>query len=153
MAEIAMEPSWKQHLLPEFSKPYMHSLRQFLMKEKAAKKIIYPKGSEFFAALNATPFEKVKVVIIGQDPYHGPNQAHGLCFSVKPGVDIPPSLRNIYAELKNDLKITPPAHGCLTKWAEQGVLLLNATLSVVAGQAGSHQKRGWEIFTDAVIDH
>jgi len=153
MADVALEPSWKNHLLPEFSKPYMQELREFLRKEKAAKKIIYPKGSEFFAALNATPFENVKVVIIGQDPYHGPNQAHGLCFSVKPGVGIPPSLRNIYAELKSDMGITPPTHGCLTKWAEQGVLLLNATLSVVAGQAGSHQKRGWETFTDAVIDH
>lgn len=153
MAEVALEPSWKSHLLPEFNKPYMQELREFLRQEKAAKKIIYPKGSEFFAALNATPFEKVKVVIIGQDPYHGPNQAHGLCFSVRKGVDIPPSLRNIYAELKSDLGITPPAHGCLTNWAEQGVLLLNATLSVVAGQAGSHQKRGWETFTDSVIDH
>jgi uracil-DNA glycosylase len=152
MSEIALEPSWKNHLLPEFSKPYMQELGQFLRKEKAAKKIIYPKGSEFFAALNATPFENVKVVIIGQDPYHGPRQAHGLCFSVQPGVDIPPSLRNIYAELKNDLGIEPPKHGCLTKWAEQGVLLLNATLSVEAGRAGSHQGRGWEAFTDAVID-
>lgn len=152
MADVALEPSWKNHLLPEFSKPYMEDLRQFLKQEKAAKKIIYPKGVEFFAALNATPFEKVKVVIIGQDPYHGPNQAHGLCFSVKPGVDIPPSLRNIYKELKNDLGIEPPNHGCLTKWAEQGVLLLNATLSVEAGRAGSHQGKGWEAFTDSVID-
>jgi uracil-DNA glycosylase len=152
MADVAINPSWKQHLLPEFSKPYMQNLRNFLQKEKSAKKIIYPKGSEFFAALNATPFENVKVVIIGQDPYHGPNQAHGLCFSVKPGVDIPPSLRNIYAELKNDLQIEPPKDGCLTHWAEQGVLLLNATLSVEAGRAGSHQGKGWEEFTDSIID-
>jgi uracil-DNA glycosylase len=151
MADVAIEPKWKQHLLPEFSKPYMQTLRQFLQKEKAAKKIIYPKGIEFFAALNATPFDHVKVVIIGQDPYHGPNQAHGLCFSVKSGVEVPPSLRNIYKELKSDLGFDPPKDGCLTRWAEQGVLLLNATLSVEAGKAGSHQKKGWEEFTDSII--
>ncbi|MBX3020992.1 MAG: uracil-DNA glycosylase [Bdellovibrionales bacterium] len=148
-----MEASWKQHLLPEFSKPYMNSLREFLKKEVAARKVIYPRGSEFFAALNACPFDKVKVVILGQDPYHGVNQAHGLCFSVKPGVEIPPSLVNIYKELKNDLGIAPAAHGHLQSWADQGVLLLNATLSVEAGKAGSHQKKGWEQFTDAVVEH
>lgn len=150
---IQLEPTWKTRLAPEFEKPYMSGLREFLRKEVAAKKRIFPKGSEFFAALNHTPFEKVKVVILGQDPYHGPGQAHGLCFSVKPGVDVPPSLVNIYKELKNDLGIERPAHGYLQSWADQGVLLLNATLSVEAGRAGSHQNKGWEQFTDAVIDH
>lgn len=129
----------------------MQELRQFLKKERAARKVIYPRGSEFFAALNHTPFASVKVVILGQDPYHGANQAHGLCFSVKPGVDIPPSLINIYKELKNDLGIEPAKHGHLQSWADQGVLLLNATLSVEAGRAGSHQNKGWEQFTDAII--
>ena len=149
--KIQMEPSWKEHLLPEFGKDYMQELKKFLKAERDAKKTIFPKGSEFFAALNHTPFEKVKVVILGQDPYHGVGQAHGLCFSVKPGVDVPPSLVNIFKELKNDLGIEPPKHGHLTHWADQGVLLLNATLSVEAHKAGSHQKRGWETFTDAVI--
>lgn len=148
----SLEPSWKNHLEVEFSKPYMQSLREFLTREKKVQKVIYPKGSEFFAALNTTPFEKVKVVIIGQDPYHGPNQAHGLCFSVRPGVAVPPSLVNIYKELESDLGIKPPKHGCLTSWAKQGVLLLNATLSVEAGKAGSHQNKGWESFTDRIID-
>jgi uracil-DNA glycosylase len=152
MPEIALEPTWKQHLIGEFSKPYMQSLRQFLLEQKNKRKIIFPRGSEFFAALNETPFEKVKVVILGQDPYHGPNQAHGLCFSVRPGVAVPPSLRNIYTELKSDLGIAVPNHGCLADWAKQGVLLLNATLSVESGQAGSHQGRGWEEFTDRIID-
>lgn len=151
--KIQLEPSWKAKLLPEFAKPYMEQLKSFLREQSAAKKTIYPRGSEFFAALNHTPFEKVKVVILGQDPYHGPNQAHGLCFSVKPGVDIPPSLKNIYKEMKTDLGIDQPAHGYLESWADQGVLLLNATLSVEAGRAGSHQNKGWEQFTDAVIDH
>lgn len=150
---ILLEPSWKTRLSEEFGKPYMTELRNFLAKEKASKKIIYPRGNEFFAALNGTPFEQVKVVILGQDPYHGPNQAHGLCFSVRPGVDIPPSLRNIYLELKADLGVEPPDHGYLQKWADQGVLLLNATLSVEAGRAGSHQNKGWENFTDAIVDH
>jgi uracil-DNA glycosylase len=149
---IQLEPSWKNHLVGEFSKPYMNNLRAFLKKEKDAKKVIYPRGSEFFAALNQTPFDKVKVVILGQDPYHGVNQAHGLCFSVRPGVEPPPSLVNIYKELRSDLGIEPPDHGYLTHWADQGVLLLNATLSVEAGKAGSHQGKGWEEFTDAVID-
>jgi len=150
---IQLEATWKNRLMPEFDKPYMQGLREFLKKEMAAKKRIFPKGTEFFAALNTTPFENVKVVILGQDPYHGPGQAHGLCFSVKPGVDIPPSLVNIYKELKSDVGFEPPNHGHLQKWAEQGVLLLNATLSVEAGKAGSHQKKGWEQFTDAVIHH
>src|SRR5437879_4218760 len=117
---IQLDPSWKTRLLPEFSKPYMAELRKFLAHERAVKKVIYPRGQEFFAALNLTPFEKVKVVILGQDPYHGPRQAHGLCFSVRPGVDVPPSLQNIYKELKSDLGIDPPAHGYLQSWAEQG---------------------------------
>lgn len=150
---IQLESSWKTRLLPEFSKSYMLELRKFLRRETKAKKTIYPRGPEYFAALNYTPFEKVKVVIIGQDPYHGINQAHGLCFSVKLGVDIPPSLKNIFKELKTDLGITPPKHGNLEHWAQQGVLLLNATLTVEGGKAGSHQKKGWEQFTDAVIDH
>ncbi|HTF16307.1 MAG TPA: uracil-DNA glycosylase [Burkholderiales bacterium] len=149
---VRLEPSWKARLLPEFSQAYMQGLREFLNKEKSAGKVIYPRGPEYFAALAHTPFDKVKVVILGQDPYHGPKQAHGLCFSVRPGVEIPPSLQNIFIELKNDLGIEPPNHGHLTHWAEQGVLLLNATLSVEAGKAGSHQNRGWEKFTDAVID-
>lgn len=149
--KIQLEPSWKSRLEGEFKKPYMENLREFLKKEIAARKTIYPRGSEYFAALNHTPFEQVKVVILGQDPYHGPGQAHGLCFSVRPNVDVPPSLVNIYKELKNDLGIERPPHGFLKSWADQGVLLLNATLSVEAGKAGSHQKRGWEEFTDAVI--
>lgn len=149
---IQLDPSWKAHLLPEFSKTYMVNLRAFLLKERETKKRIYPRGSEYFAALNACPFERVKVVILGQDPYHGPGQAHGLCFSVRPGVDIPPSLMNIFKELKSDLGIEPPNHGHLQTWAAQGVLLLNATLTVEAGKAGSHQRKGWEQFTDAIID-
>jgi len=149
---IRIEPSWKARLLREFTQPYMRDLREFLKKEISARKVIYPRGAEYFAALDHTPFDKVKVVVLGQDPYHGVNQAHGLCFSVRPGVDIPPSLQNIFIELKNDLGIEPPDHGHLTHWAEQGVLLLNATLTVEAGKAGSHQNKGWEKFTDAVID-
>lgn len=151
--QIQLEPSWKNKLQPEFSKPYMTQLREFLKKEEQAKKTIFPADSEYFAALNHTPFEQVKVVILGQDPYHGPNQAHGLCFSVRHGVVVPPSLQNIFKELKADLGIDRPSHGHLDYWAKQGVLLLNATLTVQAGMAGSHQKKGWEQFTDAVIDH
>jgi uracil-DNA glycosylase len=150
--KVRLEPSWKARLLPEFSRPYMRDLREFLKKEVQARKIIYPRGGEYFAALDHTPFDKVKVVILGQDPYHGVNQAHGLCFSVRPRVEIPPSLQNIFIELKDDLGIEPPDHGHLVHWAEQGVLLLNATLTVEAGKAGSHQDKGWEKFTDAVID-
>ena len=150
---IQLEPSWKAHLLPEFTKPYMTDLREFLRREREQKKMIFPRGTEYFAALNACPFEAVKVVVLGQDPYHGPNQAHGLSFSVRPGVAPPPSLVNIYKELKSDLGLMPPTHGFLQRWAEQGVLLLNATLTVEAHRAGSHQGKGWEQFTDAVIQH
>ena len=144
--QIRLEETWKEVLLPEFEKPYMKKLKDFLVSQKKAKKVIYPKGAEFFEAFNHAPFEKVKVVILGQDPYHGPGQAHGLCFSVRPGVPLPPSLQNIYKEMKTDLGIDQPTHGHLTEWAEQGVLLLNATLSVEAGKAGSHQNKGWEEF-------
>ena len=149
---IKLHPSWLKVLGEEFDKPYMKALRTFLLAEKRAGKTIYPPSENWFAALDTTPFEAVKVVILGQDPYHGPNQAHGLCFSVPPGVQPPPSLINIYKELDADLGLGAPAHGCLNHWAEQGVLLLNATLTVVAGQAGSHQRQGWESFTDKVIE-
>lgn len=149
--QIKMEASWKNQLMSEFEKDYMKNLKQFLKQEQSKKKTIYPKGPEYFAAFNHTPFEKVKVIILGQDPYHGPKQAHGLCFSVRPGVKIPPSLQNIYKEMRTDLGIEQPQHGYLTKWADQGVLLLNATLTVEAGKAGSHQKKGWEEFTDQAI--
>lgn len=148
---IKLEPSWKAVLAHEFSKPYMANLKSFLTAEKNAGKVIFPRGEEYFAALDMTSFEDVKVVIIGQDPYHGPGQAHGLCFSVKPGVAIPPSLVNIYKELQSDLGINPPQHGYLMDWAKQGVLLLNAVLTVQAGMAASHQGRGWEEFTDAIV--
>jgi uracil-DNA glycosylase len=149
--EIKLEPGWKKELEGEFEKPYMSDLRTFLKAELTNGKTIYPRPSEYFAALNTTPFEKVRVVILGQDPYHGPDQAHGLCFSVKEGVRPPPSLQNIFKELQRDLNLAIPRHGTLTKWGEQGVLLLNATLSVESGHAGSHQGRGWEIFTDRAI--
>jgi uracil-DNA glycosylase len=149
--DVRLENSWKRHLEDEFQKPYMKRLKDFLVSEKKKGKMIYPKGGEIFEALNATPFDKVKVVILGQDPYHGPGQAHGLSFSVKPGVPPPPSLQNIYKELESDLGIKPPRHGYLKHWADQGVLLLNATLSVEKGKAGSHQKRGWEEFTDEIV--
>jgi len=148
---IQLEPSWQNRLRAEFDKPYMENLRQFLQAERAKKKVIYPPMKDVFAAMNHTPFEQVKVVILGQDPYHGDNQAHGLSFSVQPGVDTPPSLKNIFKELREDLGVATPRHGYLGKWAERGVLLLNATLSVEAGRAGSHQNKGWETFTDAVI--
>ena len=148
---IKLEPGWLAVLGDQFEKPYMTQLRAFLQAEKQQGKVIYPPGSLWFNAFNATPFDKVKVVILGQDPYHGPNQAHGLCFSVLPGVQIPPSLANIYKELETDLAIPRARHGCLDHWAEQGVLLLNATLTVEQGSAGAHQGRGWETFTDAAI--
>ncbi len=150
-AGIQLSPEWLSLLEPEFSRPYMAELRAFLKAEKAAGKVIYPPGREFFAALDATSPSRVRVVVIGQDPYHGPGQAHGLSFSVRKGQPIPPSLRNIFAELQADLSVVPPAHGGLTGWAEQGVLLLNSVLSVEHGLPGSHQGRGWETFTDAVI--
>jgi len=149
---IDLEPSWLHVLKDEFKQPYMLKLKEFLKNEKAAGHVIYPKGGDIFNAFNTTPFDDVKVVILGQDPYHGLNQAHGLSFSVQKGIDIPPSLRNIYKELQTDIPgFVIPKHGDLTEWAQQGVLLLNATLTVQAANAGSHQKKGWELFTDTVI--
>ena len=145
-----MEDSWKQRLMDEFSASYFAQLKEFLVEEKNRFKI-FPPGSQIFNAFNFTPFDKVKVVIIGQDPYHGPGQAHGLCFSVPDGIQQPPSLQNIFKEISQDLGIPMPASGNLEKWAKQGVLLLNATLTVRARQAGSHQNRGWEQFTDSAI--
>ncbi len=149
---IKLEPQWLEALEGEFDQDYMVKLRQFLQAERSAGKIIYPKGGEYFAAFNHTPLDKVKVVILGQDPYHGPGQAHGLCFSVQSGVTIPPSLVNIYKELADDLDIAPASHGCLTSWADQGVLLLNSVLTVEQAEAASHQGKGWETFTDRAID-
>lgn len=149
---IKLEAGWKEALRDEFGKPYMKALGNFLRTEKAAGKEIYPPGPMIFNALNSTPLDQVKVVIIGQDPYHGPGQAHGLCFSVQPGVAIPPSLLNIYKELKRDLNLDMPSHGYLQSWAEQGVLLLNTSLTVERGQAGSHANQGWQPFTDRVIE-
>lgn len=149
--DIKLEQSWKEVLHAEFEKDYFLRLRQFLLDEKKAGYSIYPPGGRIFAAFDQTPFEKVKVVIIGQDPYHGPFQANGLCFSVGPGIAKPPSLQNVFKELYSDLGIPVPNHGCLDAWAVQGVLLLNATLTVRANNAGSHQGKGWEQFTDAVI--
>ncbi|WKD50883.1 uracil-DNA glycosylase [Microbulbifer spongiae] len=148
---IKIHPSWFAVLREEFEQPYMVQLRQFLRGEKAAGKRIYPPGGQIFNAFNSTPFDQVKVVILGQDPYHGSGQAHGLCFSVLPGVRIPPSLQNIYQELHMDMGIVPAHHGCLQPWAEQGVLLLNTTLTVEDSRAGAHQGRGWERFTDVAI--
>lgn len=148
---IKLNPSWLTPLQGEFDSPYMGELRRFLVAEKAAGKQIFPPGGEWFHALDATPLDQVRVVILGQDPYHGPGQAHGLCFSVRPGVRIPPSLVNIYKELRDDLGIAPATHGNLEAWAKQGVLLLNAVLTVEAHRAASHQGKGWERFTDAVI--
>jgi len=148
---IALDQSWLSRLEGEFEKPYFESLRTFLKKEKSSGKVIYPPGSEIFNALNATHFDDVKVVILGQDPYHGPGQAHGLCFSVRDGVPPPPSLINIFKELQDDIGFTIPRSGDLSSWARQGVLLLNAVLTVEQGRAGSHQNKGWEKFTDAVI--
>ena len=149
--QIQLSDSWKARLLPEFQQPYMQQLKAFLKKELCSQKHVYPRPEEYFLAFNSLPFEEVKVVILGQDPYHGPNQAHGLCFSVPPSLSPPPSLVNIFKELRADVGIEPPQHGCLTSWATQGVLLLNATLTVQAGRAGSHQNKGWETFTDKVI--
>jgi uracil-DNA glycosylase len=151
MSEIALHESWKAPLLPEFNSYYMAVLKSFLIVEKAAGKTIYPKGAEWFRALDLTPLDKVRVVILGQDPYHGPGQAHGLCFSVKPGVRPPPSLLNIYKELESDLGLPRPRHGFLESWAKQGVLLLNSVLTVEMAKAASHKGKGWERFTDAVI--
>ena len=148
---IALEDSWKAALASEFSSPYMQQLKAFLQAQKQAGKHIFPKGSEYFRALDLTPLADVKVVILGQDPYHGLGQAHGLCFSVRPGVRIPPSLVNIFKEMESDLGIERARHGFLEHWARQGVLLLNSVLTVEESQAASHQGKGWEQFTDAVI--
>ncbi len=150
-ANIQIEDSWKAALTEEFEKPYFAEIRRFLQTEKAAGKVIYPPGSLIFNAFNSTPFDKVKVVILGQDPYHGAGQAHGLCFSVQQGVKPPPSLVNIYKELKDDVGFEIPKHGNLQKWTEQGIFLLNAMLTVEANQPASHQKKGWEEFTNSVI--
>jgi uracil-DNA glycosylase len=151
MSEVKLHESWLAPLGAEFEQPYMQSLKAFLLAEKAAGQRIFPKGSEYFRALDLTPLGQVRVVILGQDPYHGLGQAHGLCFSVKPGTQIPPSLVNIYKEMQADLGIAPARHGFLEHWAKQGVLLLNSVLTVRMGQAASHRERGWERFTDAVI--
>ncbi|MEM6261294.1 MAG: uracil-DNA glycosylase [Bacteroidota bacterium] len=150
-AKVQIEDSWKQVLRGEFSKAYFQQLKYFLLQEKKEGKVIYPAGKNIFHAFNTTPFDKVKVVVIGQDPYHGPGQAHGLSFSVQPGVAVPPSLRNIYKELQEDVGFQPPNHGFLDAWAQQGVLMLNAILTVRHKEAGSHRGKGWELFTDAAI--
>ncbi|MBU6315022.1 MAG: uracil-DNA glycosylase [Acidobacteria bacterium] len=141
---------WNPVLRGEFAKPYWRTLQQFVADERA-RHTVYPPADDVFAALHLTPYEDTRVVILGQDPYHGPRQAHGLCFSVRPGVDVPPSLANVFKELQADLGIAPPGHGHLAAWARQGVLLLNTTLTVRAGQAASHQGKGWELFTDEVL--
>ncbi len=148
--DVNIDPSWKAHLEQEFKKPYFKQLVQFV-KQEYSQYTCYPKGKDIFAAFDHCPFQETKVVIIGQDPYHGPNQANGLCFSVKDGIAHPPSLVNIFKEIKVDVEKPYPKSGNLERWADQGVLLLNATLTVRAHQAGSHQNKGWEQFTDAVI--
>lgn len=150
MAQVKIHPSWKNVISEEFSKEYFEKLTEFVKKEYSSK-IIYPEGKNIFRAFELCPFEDVKVVIIGQDPYHGPKQANGLCFSVNDGIALPPSLQNIYKEIETDLGVKRPTKGNLDNWARQGVLLLNATLTVRANTPGSHQKQGWEEFTDAVI--
>lgn len=147
---MATKTDWNPLLRDEFTKPYWAELQQFVADERARHQV-FPPPDEVFAALHQTPYAEVKVLILGQDPYHGPGQAHGLCFSVRTGVPIPPSLRNVYAELESDLSIAPPGHGCLDAWTHQGVLLLNTSLTVRAHEAASHQRRGWETFTDEVI--
>jgi uracil-DNA glycosylase len=147
-----VQPTWKSALFDQFDLAYMEKLQEFLRAETADGKVIHPPAEEVFSAFNLTSLDKVKVVILGQDPYHGPGQAHGLSFSVKPGVKPPPSLVNIYKELNSDLKIPVPNHGFLRSWAEQGVLLLNSVLTVEDATAGSHQKRGWEDFTDRAVE-
>lgn len=143
---------WHQWLGQEFQADYMKALKLFLAQEKAAKKVIYPHSTNWFRAFELTPLSEVKVVILGQDPYHGPNQAHGLCFSVQPGIQVPPSLVNIYKELASDVGFTPVRHGFLEHWARQGVLLLNTALTVEQGNAASHRGKGWELFTDRAIE-
>ncbi|MGE6659309.1 uracil-DNA glycosylase [Pseudomonas sp. NPDC077408] len=149
---VKLENSWKAVLQDEFEQPYMKQLGEFLRREKAAGKVIYPPGPMIFQALNSTPLERVRVVILGQDPYHGAGQAHGLCFSVQPGVAPPPSLQNIFKELKRDLNLDIPSHGYLQHWADQGVLMLNTSLTVEQGVAGSHAKMGWQRLTDRIIE-
>ncbi len=151
LREVRLEPSWKARLAVEFEQTYMQNLRQFLLERKKNRAVIYPPGKQIFNAMNSTPFEDVKVVILGQDPYHGPGQAHGLCFSVLDGVTVPPSLVNIYKEIEQDLGNVPPSGGNLQHWADQGVLLLTAVLTVERGQAGAHQGKGWERFTDRIV--
>lgn len=142
---------WRERLIPEFEADYMMRLGEFLAAEERAGKNIFPPSQFCFNALNSTPFDRVAVVILGQDPYHGRGQAHGLCFSVRPGVSVPPSLRNIFKEIHSEMNIEPPDHGCLQPWADSGVLLLNSVLTVEEGRAGSHQGKGWEVFTDRVV--
>ncbi|MFC0676586.1 uracil-DNA glycosylase [Lysobacter korlensis] len=149
---VQLESSWKARIGDWFEREDMRALSGFLRERRAAGATVYPRGPDIFAAFEACPFDATKVVILGQDPYHGPGQAHGLCFSVRPGVDVPPSLVNVFKELERDLGIPRPDHGCLLPWARQGVLLLNAVLTVEAGRAGAHQGRGWEGFTDRVVE-
>lgn len=149
--ETLFDPSWREFFEKEYQESYFQKLLEFLASQEAASKQIYPPKDLIFNSFRQTPLDQVKVVIMGQDPYHGPGQAHGLSFSVSQGINPPPSLKNIFQEMKADLQISPPNHGCLLSWAHQGVLLLNATLTVEAGQPQSHQKQGWEIFTDHVI--
>lgn len=149
--KIQLDPSWLSLLKEEFEQDYMKQLKIFLKEQKRLGKTVFPAGKNIFNAFNSTPVDQVKVVILGQDPYHGPGQAHGLCFSVLPGVPFPPSLLNIFKEIDRDLGIPIPADGCLQRWADQGVLMLNATLTVEQGRAGSHQGQGWERFTDSAI--
>lgn len=148
---IKLHDSWKEPLQPVFKSPEMQALRSFLLEERAAGKAIFPPASLWFNALDSTPLDRVKAVILGQDPYHGPGQAHGLCFSVREDVPPPPSLKNIFKEMEADLGLPRPDHGCLQHWAERGVLLLNSALTVEQGQAASHRGKGWEVLTDAVV--
>ena len=150
---IELESSWRKRLQGDLDSEYMAQLRDFLREQKALGKTVYPAADKTFAALNAAPFDSVKVVILGQDPYHGPGQAHGLCFSVMRDVQVPPSLRNIYKELASDVNFVPPTHGCLIEWARQGVLLLNSVLTVEESLAASHKGKGWERFTDSIVNH
>jgi uracil-DNA glycosylase len=150
--KVKLEPSWKARIGDYLARPDMQALGEFLRAEKQAGKVIYPPGPDIFAAFDHTPFDAVRVVILGQDPYHGPGQAHGLCFSVRPGVPSPPSLQNIFKEIQRDLGFRAPDHGCLTPWADRGVLLLNSVLTVEQSLAASHQGKGWEGFTDAAIE-
>lgn len=148
----ALDATWKSLLAPEFEQDYMRALWEFLKGRRDAGATIYPPVEDWFNAFSCTPFERVKVVILGQDPYHGPGQAHGLCFSVRPGVTPPPSLKNIFRELEHDLEISPPPHGFLQAWAQQGVFLLNSVLTVEQGKPGAHQGKGWERFTDRAVE-